>query len=288
MNNIERMHIDSDLLATFLVIAECRNLTLAAGRLSRTQSAISVKLRKLETALGVRLFERTPKGMVLTTAGETLLPQARLVEDSIGRVKALFRSPLKGTIRIGIPDDFDADVLENALSNFARAHPDVQVTTRSGCTADYPNAIDKGELDIAVCSGPENQRGIFLGQEKTVWAAKKGLRIDPAQPVPVALLDRSCWWRRLPTDALANAGRNYTIAFCSSSFASILAAIRSGLAIGAVPQNALCVATVGLSERDGLPKLPASYRYILTAKATPEPLAEAMIDAIKNARHALG
>ncbi len=131
MNENERRILNSDLLRTFVAIADCGNLTIAAGRLHRTQSAISVQLRKLESDLNARLFDRTRKGMELNEAGETLLPKARSILTDLSRASALFEKPLTGRIRIGIPDDFDDTVLERALVDFSRNHPGVDVVATS-------------------------------------------------------------------------------------------------------------------------------------------------------------
>ena len=77
MNKIERQFTDSNLLKTFVEIAECGNLTHASTRLNRSQSAISVQIRKLETELDTSLFLRDRKGMALSANGEKLLPVAR-------------------------------------------------------------------------------------------------------------------------------------------------------------------------------------------------------------------
>lgn len=159
MNENERMPVDSDLLLTFVRIAECGNLTVAAGKLGRTQSAISVQLRKLEDGLGVTLFTRTAKGMVLTAAGETLLSRANIIISEIRETAQLFREPLTGSIRVGLPDDFDDVVLERILAQFSKAHPGVQVIARSGCTSGYSVLIQNGALDVAVCSGLNNLGG---------------------------------------------------------------------------------------------------------------------------------
>ncbi len=285
MNENERLPIDSELLRTFTIIADRGNLTLAADQLNRTQSAISVQLRKLETGLGVALFDRTPKGMALTEAGRRLLPKARSILSDIREASALFTNPLTGSIRVGLPDDFDEAVLERVLADFARTHPGVKVIATSGCTSGYAAAIDDGALDIAVCSGPDNGMGETLGMEETVWAAADNAHIPSGQPAPLAVLDRDCWWRDLPTKSLDAAGRPYTVAFRSSSFASIQAAIRAGFAIGALPASCLSDGTKALSPKDGFPDLPKSRRSILVASGAPKILTGAMADAIKEARN---
>jgi DNA-binding transcriptional LysR family regulator len=257
---------------------------MAAGYLCKTQSAISVQIRKLESDLGISLFNRNSRGMTLTDAGAKLLPKARSILADIKQAGALFEKPLTGSIRVGIPDDFNDSMLERILTGFSRTHPGVNVIAMSGCTSGYPAAITNGELDIAVFSGPENVEGDPLDTEKTVWAAKKGFRIDDKHPVPLAILDRSCWWRNLPTTSLNSIGRDYVVAFRSSSFASLQAAIRAGFAIGVLPASCVCEKMSILTEANGFHNLPISHRSILTGADTPSDLAAAMIEAIKNAQ----
>lgn len=288
MNEIERRPLNSELLRSFVAIADCASLTAAAGRLNRTQSAVSVQLRKLEEDLGVPLFERTARGMALNEAGERLLPRARSILTELRQAGALFQTPLTGRLRIGIPDDFEEAILEEALTAFARRHPGVDVMAKSGCTSTYPEAIRTGALDIAVYSGPDNQLGEEIGVDAVIWAA--GLRQGGCRspgldaPVPLAVLDRGCWWRDLPTAALERAGRPYRVAFRSASFGSLRTAIRAGFAVGILPEACLTENMRVLAARDGFPPLPASRRSILTSPAAPPDLAAAMAECLKDAR----
>jgi len=284
MKKNERSLLSTELLRTFVTIAESGNLTVAAGRLHRTQSAISVQIRRLETDLEVALFDRNSRGMSLTDAGNKLLPRARSILADIKQTSTLFKKPLTGSIRVGIPDDFDDTVLERILADFARSHPNVDVIAISGCTSGYPAAVLNNEIDIAVCSGPDNEVGETLETEKTVWAIKKGLQIEAGCPVPLAILDRTCWWRNVPTASLNSIGRDYTVAFRSSSFASLQAAIRAGFAVGTLPVSCICEKMSILKKTDGFPDLPTSRRSILIGVGTPNDLACAMTEAIKSAR----
>ncbi|MEM6480451.1 MAG: LysR family transcriptional regulator [Pseudomonadota bacterium] len=283
MNKIERLPIDSDLLHTFATIAECGNLTIAANLLGRTQSAISVQLRKLEQSLGTSLFVRSVRGMALTPDGEALLARAHPILSDIKEAANLFLEPLTGAIRLGLPDDYDERVLERILTEFSHSHPGVQVLARSGCTSGYPAAIQAGELDVAVCSGLDDLGGEPLGVEPIVWAARAGAVWWRDAPVPLAVLDRVCYWRDLPATALSNAGRAYNVVFQSSSFTSLKAALRSGLAVGILPKSCVSDGVRALDLSDGFPDLPMAYRSIKTSNQAPEPLARAMVDAIKAA-----
>ena len=192
MQKTERAFTDGNLLRTFVEIADCGNLTLAASRLNRSQSAISVQIRKLETELKSSLFLREGKGMSLSANGEKLLPAARRVLAELAKLRPLFETPLNGKIRVGIPDDFDEGVLERTLADFTQTNPGVEVLATSGCTAVFPEAIRKGNLDIAVCSGPEDVPGETFMEQNPVWVASETKHPHPSEPVPLAVINHGC------------------------------------------------------------------------------------------------
>lgn len=271
----------SEHLITFLTVSECLNVTHAADRLGRTQSAISVQIRKLEEFLDTRLFERQSRGMVLTDDGCKLIPVAKRAVGELQRVGALFRQKLEGRIRVGIPDDYSESILEKVVTEFAQRHPAVEIFTRSGCTSKFPEAIRRMELDMAVHSGPDIDDADVIAEEKNVWAAADTFEFDQNAPVPLALLIRECAWRTIPTDALDKAKIDWKVAYASENFTSIKAAIRAGLAIGVLPT---CLVETGmrlLDRREGFPPLPVSRRGLIIGNHAPSALAEAMTNAIQ-------
>lgn len=283
MNEIERPVTDSNLLRTFVAIAECGNLTMAAARLNRTQSAISVQLRKLETELKTSLFERGGKGMSLTADGEKLLPAARRVLAELARVQSVFETPLNGRIRVGIPDDFDEGVLERALADFSESHAGVDVLALSGCTATFPGAIEKGDLDIAVCSGPDTIAGKTFLEQQLVWVTSEAMYPPPQDPVPLAVINHGCWMGELPKAALERHGRSYNVAFACSGLMSLKSAIRAGFAVGTLCESNAEAGMRVLSPKDGFPKLPKTKRSIIVRADAPEDLTNAMAEAIRRA-----
>ncbi|WP_108882296.1 LysR substrate-binding domain-containing protein [Anderseniella sp. Alg231-50] len=285
MNKSERIGPSSELLQTFVVIAECGNLTKAADILGRTQSAISVQVRKLEDNLSTRLFERHARGMELTEHGRKLEPIARGLVSEIHSLGGLFEPPLKGRLRVGIPDDYADTILERALVAFATRHPGVEVVAQSGCTSGFEAAVRSNQLDIAVCSGPDLNAADVFSSEPNVWVAHESLKLDRTQPVPLAILDRGCWWSKLPVDALDGLGRKWKPAYTSESFASIKAAIRAGLAVGVLPRCTIEECMTELTEHHGFPSLPVSKRAIFIAQDAPADLARAMAEAIRGAMH---
>src|ERR1700754_3095489 len=85
---VMRDPIESDLLRTFLVIAETSNFSLAAQRIGRTQSAVSAQIKRLEETIGEPLFERGARGVLLTRPGIQLVPYARRVIDLLSEAAA--------------------------------------------------------------------------------------------------------------------------------------------------------------------------------------------------------
>ena len=104
--------LDSDLLRTFLTVARYGNVTRAAGALHRTQSAVSVQIKRLEGSLKTKLFRREARGMSLTHAGERLHTAAERVVNDLDQTVQMFRSDLiGGVVRVGIPDEYGLGVL---------------------------------------------------------------------------------------------------------------------------------------------------------------------------------
>lgn len=280
MRKTEHPVTDSNLLRTFVEIAVCRNLTVAASRLGRSQSAISVQLGKLETELGTSLFLRDGKGMSLSTHGEKLLPVARQALKELANVRSLFEAPLKGKIRVGIPDDFDEGVLERTLADFTQSHPGVDVSATSGCTATFPDAVRKGDLDIAVCSGIEDVPGDVFHRQQPVWVASKTLNLSPDETVPLAVINHGCTMGELPKVTLEQSGISYNVAFECSGMMGLKAAIRAGFGVGILFENNVESSMRVLSRKDGFPSLPTFMRSIIIGQTAPQDLASAMAKAI--------
>ena len=136
--------------------------------------------------------------------------------------------------------------------------------------------IAKGELDIAVCSGPATLSEHLHSTEPTVWAASWQADFQFSETLPLAQLDRRCWWREMTETALANAKIPFRNVFLSNDYTSLKAAIRSGLAVGALPLSGLDASLRTLTEEDGMPSLPPAVRSILTSKRANPELASAM------------
>ncbi|MEU6479951.1 LysR family transcriptional regulator [Streptomyces sp. NPDC047017] len=133
-------------LTYFVTVAEELHFGRAADRLHIVQSAVSQQIQRLERDLGAELFDRSPRRVRLTAAGERLLPQARTVLAAAERARAAVAPP--AGLRIGTSTGLGGH-LDRVLAAFAERAPDVPVELASLPVADRPARVAGGELDAA-------------------------------------------------------------------------------------------------------------------------------------------
>ncbi len=283
MSLVDASLVNSDLLRSFLAVAETGNVTHAARVIGRTQSAVSLQIQRLEGLLTVTLFERSSRGVALTEEGRRLVPAARRALAEIDRVGALFQDPLQGRIRVGLPDDYNERFFQRALAIFQTRHREVEIFVRSGCTAGFPTAIRRGELDLAVYSARALEGEEPFLSEPTRWVAAADFVLDIDSPIPVALYDRDCPWREAATSALDEAGIAWRLAYLSENYASVKAAIGAGLAIGFLSESTIDPGLQVLGEAQGLPPLPLSSMMLLTGDKAESRVVKEMATAIRAA-----
>jgi len=279
------LRLDSELLRTLLAIAETGSFTKAATRILRTQSATSLQVKRLEQIVEQALFQRQRGGVVLTPAGETLRPIAqqvvRLLDQAMAELKP---TRLEGLLRIAIPDEFGRTLLPSVLSRFAAEHPKVQLQVRCALSASFPGDLERGELDIAVYDSEVMRPGAtLLGQQKRCWVRSRHHLVQERDPVPIALFDRSCWWRDHAVKVLGEAGTRFQVVYTSESVAGIVAAVESGVAVGLLGLDSLRDDFVELAEAEGFPAMPVSLLLLDRRSGIDAALADTMSEAIRAA-----
>ena len=255
-------HLDPELLRTFVAIVDAGGFTPAAKHVHRTQSAVSMQVRRLEETLGRVLFQRDGRGVRLAPDGEALLGYARrLLKLHDEAVAALTRPDLSGRVRIGTPDDYVDRFLPDILARFARAFPRVQVDVLCETSANLRPMLAEGRLDLAVLTAgctPGGDPGEVLRREPVVWATAERHLAHEQEPLPLALFQSGCVFRDWALAGLDGIGRPYRIAYTSASFSSILAAVTAGLAVTALCRSVLPAGVRPLGVGEGFPALPTT------------------------------
>ncbi|MVA97869.1 LysR family transcriptional regulator [Nitratireductor sp. CAU 1489] len=233
--------LDSTLLRVFLAVARAGSLSAGAAQLLRTQSAVSLQVQKLERAVGARVFERHGRGVVMTPAGETLLPVARHVVDVLDQAATRLRGePVGEEIRLGVPEEYSDTILPAILAAFTEGQSTARLFVRCTSSMDFPRALAQGELDLALHSPPQVAKSDrIVHSERAVWAGPAFQDLEARRPLPVALFDRTCWWRERCLDLLSQSELDYRIVLTSESVAGVRAAIAAGIAVGVLPQSTL-------------------------------------------------
>jgi DNA-binding transcriptional LysR family regulator len=159
-------------LEHFVAVAEERSFTRAAHRANIVQSGLSMSIRALEEEVGTKLFERGARGIILTPAGEAMLPDARRAIAAVDSARVSVGASqglLRGTLRVGIAQASDPHRVASLLGRFHDEHPGVVLRVVQGNGTTLLNAISDGTLDIAVCGRP-----IVLPDDVTTLALARG------------------------------------------------------------------------------------------------------------------
>ena len=276
--------LDTDVLRTFVAIAECGSFTRAAAQVHRTPAALSMQIKRLEETIGKPVFRREPRQVRLTSEGEILLGYSRrLLKLNAEAVQQFLTPSLTGRISFGTTDDIGTRILPGVLAQFARSFPGVQVDVTITSSRENLDRIDSGSLDMGlVIIGNEGQevRGEVIHAEPLVWAGREGGIAFEQSPLPLALANQGCVWRRTALDALDNAGLAYRVAYTCENTAAQEAAILADLAITPFPIS-LIRSPIRRLDREGLPEL-AKYQISLVRNSS-NPQTDMLAEHIKSA-----
>ena len=273
--------LDLDQLQTFITISDTGSFTRAADEVHRTQSAVSMQMRRLEERIGKPLFEKDGRTNKLTEEGERLLSYARRMMHLNRETLAAFDDrALEGTVRIGTPDDYADRFLPEIMARFARSNPRVELTVICEPTPGLVEHIKRGNLDLAIVTHNDARgQSEVVRREPLLWVSSSNHATHEQDVLPMAFGRPTCIWRRAACDVLDQMNREYRILFTSWSATVITAAVLSGLAISVLPECALRPGMRVLGEADGFGALPDCKIGIMRGHAArPE-----IVDAI--ARH---
>ncbi|TWG37617.1 DNA-binding transcriptional LysR family regulator [Acidovorax delafieldii] len=215
-----------DWLQCLVAVVDAGSLSGAAAEVHRSQSAVSMQLKKLEDAVGHRLLERDARKQHLTPEGETLLGYARrILELHAEAHDALNGDALTGRVRLGVPDDYAARYLTPVLKRFAPRHSAVEIELDCEQSTALIPRVANGDLDLALISRDHARRGTLLFHEPMVWVGSAQFELWRRDPLPIAVYESASLARRGAIHALAQQGRRYKVVYHSSSLAGQIAAV---------------------------------------------------------------
>jgi DNA-binding transcriptional LysR family regulator len=273
------MHLlDVDQLRTFVAIADSGSFTRAAEIVHKTQSAVSMQMKRLEERIGRSIFERDGRFSKLTDEGERLLDYARRIVRLNAECMASFSdNELVGRVRLGLPDDYADRYLPEILARFSRSNPKAEVTVTCEPSLNLIDRIQSADLDLAIIThvdrrGPSE----IVRVEQLLWVSSARHGVHEETPLPLALGRPTCDWRQSATVALERAGRPFRIGYVSWHSTAVGAAVMAGLAVSVLPESAVRSGMRILGPSDGFPALPSCKIGLIRNRHEANPLAEAL------------
>lgn len=274
--------IDVDQLRTFIAIAETGSFTRAAEVVHKTQSAVSMQMKRLEERIERPIFARDGRASKLTEDGERLLDYARrIIKLNVETLAAFSKAELSGRVRLGVPDDYADRYLPEIMARFSHAYPAVELTVICEPSVDLIERIDVNDLDLAIITHMEGNRPAeTFRRERLLWVSSNRHATHAQEPVPLALGRPSCRWRGTALERLEAAGHRYRVLYTSSNAGAVAAAVLAGLAVSVLPESGLRPGMRVLTAAEGFPDLPSCRIGLLRNQHESSALADALADHI--------
>jgi DNA-binding transcriptional LysR family regulator len=280
--------LDIDQLRTFIAISETGSFTKAAEVVNKTQSAVSMQMKRLEERLERPIFARDGRASKLTDDGQRLLDYARrIVKLNVETLAAFSDGELSGRVRLGVPDDYADRYLPEIMARFSRSYPAVELSVLCEPSVDLLERIDANEIDLAIVTNCESKRASeTFRRERLLWVTSNRHSTHLEERLPIALGRPSCVWRRTAIERLEAIGRPFRILYSSSNAGAVAAAVLAGLAVSVLPESGLRPGMRVLAASDGFPDLPSCrvglVRNAHESSALADALAEHIVSSLDN------
>lgn len=271
LQGIETMHptFDIEALRTMVVGTELKSFARAALQLGRSQSAISMQLKKLEEQAGRPLFRRSGRGLVPTEAGDALLAYARrIIALNDEAVVSLGATAATASVRMGLPQDFFEDVMPDVIQRFSQRRPGVHVEVRAGRNYALEDEVRAGRLDVALAFFPlgSDSHGTAVASLPLYWFGGQNQNVDEAGgPVALVLFDHPCLFRQTALNALERKRHQWRLSLTTPSLPGVWAALRAGHGVSVRTTHRVPPGIREVGSELGLPELPPIELRMLAA-----------------------
>ncbi|GIQ72825.1 transcriptional regulator [Bradyrhizobium sp. RD5-C2] len=265
--------LDIDTVQAFLLVAELQGFTRAAEALGTTQAAISMKLQRLETVLGKRLVERSPRAVRLTADGAAFLHHARALIEVHDRALS-GEKPARQQLTLGISDHAAGPELVPLLERLHAMASQLALAVTIGFSREMLDAYDGGELDAVIVRQEGSRRGgEKLTEDEFGWFAAKRFVWPRGDALPLATLAPPCGVRALAVRSLDKAGIAWTEGFVGGGVTAVVAAALAGLAVAPLVRRIAPPGLIDIGPTHKLPRLGTSKVMLHSKVSDPAKLA---------------
>ncbi|TMP26501.1 LysR family transcriptional regulator [Pseudoalteromonas rubra] len=275
------MNMDIESLRSFIACVENDSFTRAANQLHRTQSAISMQMKKLQEDVGKPLFEKSGRKLHLTQDGHTLMRYAkqlvRLHDDTLAHMRQSERPTL---LRLGCPDDYADTILPSLTAQLHQLWQNLELDIHCMSSNRIKDALDQGELDLGVITrSPDSEEGLFLYHDQGVWVGTW----HPETSISLAVFQRDCRFHQAAIEGLMKQERTFKVIANCQSASALRALVKAGLAIGALAQSS--AEDLPILSVQGLPPLPSIDVVLIRSNTPSNPVKETDLLQISRGFH---
>ncbi|WP_233856386.1 LysR family transcriptional regulator [Paraburkholderia sp. HD33-4] len=253
--------LDLDAVRAFVLVADLRSFTRAADALDTTQSAVSLKLKRLEAHLGKQLLERTPRVVRLSADGHAFLSAARELLNAHERALGAL-SVERRRLVLGLSEHVAGPDLPQLLGRLNAHDPGLVVELHMGTSAALLAQFDERRLDAAIvrygADEPPRDDAQTLFSEPLGWLATPTWLPRVGEPLALALLSPPCNVRDVALRTLTAAGVAWQEVFVGGGVAAVGAAVAAGLAVSPLARRVAPRGLIDVGARLGLPALAES------------------------------
>lgn len=258
--------LDIDLLRSFVAVCDTGSFTAAARQVGRTQSAVSLQMRRLETSLGRPLLVRGGGAVVPTEHGVLLLGHARGILARVGEAVAAFgRGADAGVVVFGMPSDYAPRVLPEVLQGFAELYPEATIDIVLDRSRTLVRRLAEGSVDLAFVSAGEGPvRGPVAFEDRLVWVTPAEGDLHRRDPLPVAIWEEGGRYEAVLAQSLQAMNRAFRVVVVSRHIIGLRAAVTAGLAAAVMVDSSVVPGMRVLGPGDGFVALGAVAVHLET------------------------
>ena len=250
--------LDLAVMRTLLAAVEAGSFAGAARKVGRSESAVSLQLKRLEEQIGEPVFLRAGRQMTLTGAGARLVEYARrLLDLNDEALSAASESSTGGTVTLGVPHDVTETWLPAVIEGFRRSHPSATLKVVEGRSAILLSRLADDQIDLAIVfSAKRPENAVWSADLPMAWIGRDDYGVRKNQPLRLAAFDPPCFFRAAAIASLEHAGIDWSIGYVSNTLPDLWSAVKLDLGIAVRTPAAVPAGLAILDSKHGLPDLP--------------------------------
>ena len=284
-------NLQTDFLRSLVVIADMDSFTKAGDMLGRSQSAVSLQMKKLEQLVGQPLFNRQGHNFTLTPQAEVLVRYARqMLALNDQAIHELNPQGYHGNLRLGIPSEFTTGVLAKVLGSFSRSYPQVTLEVKCDLSKNLRKAFDDDRYDLVfTLNDPYTTVNKLVGSyhfiryDDLVWVGSQPFKFEKENPVKLIVAPENCIYRRHAITWLNRLNIPWQIVYTITEISGMEAAIKEGIGVTVLAKSAVSNGLYIQEVDDSFPSLGEIGMELTINKNCTMPAAERLLEYIQQA-----